>query len=290
MRSRYIDLDGPVHVADLGGEGPPVVCVHGLGGSYANWVGAAPYLRRLGHVTAIDLPGFGLTPPVGRPATLAANQRILHRYLSSLDAPVTLIGNSMGGAIALRQAALGPETVARLVLVSPAAPWAFHRIRWDPVILLFFVAYAVPGLSSLILFGRHRLPAQRVARWILDLLAADPESITPELFSLHVRLAEQRNHIPGIDRAFIRASRSVVLGAVNRPRYDREVISVSAPTLVVHGREDRLVPYQAATRLGSLRPDWDVHVLEGVGHVAMLEVPEQFGHLVESFARSSAVA
>lgn len=288
MRSRYIDIDGPLHVADLGGEGPPVVCVHGLGGSYANWAGAAPHLRRVGHVTAVDLPGFGLTPPVGRPATLEANRRLLHRYLLSLGAPVTLIGNSMGGAIVLREAARSPETVARLVLVSPAAPWAFHRIRWDPVIMLFFIAYAIPGLASLMLLGRHRLPPHLVAGWILDLLTA--HRISPELFHLHVRLAEQRNHIPGIDRAFIRASRSVVLGAMRRSRYDRDVVAVTSPTLVLHGRLDRLVPYQAATRLAALRPDWEVRILDGVGHIAMMEVPEEFGGAVESFARSTAVA
>lgn len=285
-----MDLDGPVHVADLGGEGAPVVCVHGLGGSYANWVGAAPYLRRLGHVTAIDLPGFGLTPPAGRPATMEANRRLLHRYLTSLDGPALLIGNSMGGAIALRQAARAPETVSRLVLVSPAAPWAFHRVRWDPVIMLFFIAYAVPGLSSLLLLARHRLSPPMVARWVLSLLAAHPDQISRELFSLHVRLAEQRNHIPHIDRAFIRASRSVVLGALHIPRFDRDVISVTSPTLVIHGSRDRLVPPQAAARLGSLRPDWEIRILDDVGHIAMLEAPAEFGRIVEAFARSAAVA
>lgn len=279
-----------MHVADLGGEGSPVVCVHGLGGSYANWAGAAPYLRRLGHVTAIDLPGFGLTPPLGRSATVEANRALLHRYLRMLEGPVTLIGNSMGGTIALRQAARAPGTVERLVLVSPAAPWAFHRVRWDPVIMTLFLGYALPGLSSMMLLGRHRLPPEHVARWILAVLAAHPERIDPELLSVHIRLAHQRNHIPDIDRAFIRGSRSVVLAALRRGSFDRDVISVSAPTLVVHGEQDRLVPPEAARRLGSLRPDWQVRILEEVGHVAMIEDPAGFGAMVESFARSPAVA
>lgn len=290
VRSRYLDLDGPVHVADLGGEGHPVVCVHGLGGSYANWLGASPYLRDLGHVTAIDLPGFGLTPPAGRRASLEANRRLLHRYLTSLDGPATLIGNSMGGAIALRQAARAPETVSQLVLVSPAAPWRFHRVRWDPVIILLFIAYALPGLASLMMLGRHRLPAARVAHWVLDILAAHPDDISPDLVDAHVRLAKQRNHIPDIDRAFIHASRSVAWAALRKSRYDQDVIAVTSPTLVVHGARDRLVPAEAALRLGSIRPDWEVHILPEVGHVAMLEVPSEFGALVESFARSTAVA
>lgn len=290
VRSRYVDLDGPVHVADLGGEGPPVVCVHGLGGSYANWVGAAPYLRELGNVTALDLPGFGLTPPAGRSATLEANRRLLHRYLTTLEGPAFLIGNSMGGAIALRQAARAPETVERLVLVSPAAPWRFHRVRRDPLILLLFMAYALPGLSSLMMLGRHRLPPNKVAKMVLGMLTAHPAQISRELVDMHVRLAYQRNHIPDIDRAFIRASRSVGLAAIRKSRYDRDVIAVSSPTLVVHGERDRLVPLEASLRLGALRPDWQVRVLEDVGHVAMLEVPSEFGELVQSFARAPAVA
>lgn len=289
-RSRYLDLDGPVHVADLGGEGPPIVCVHGLGGSYANWAGTAPYLREFGHVTALDLPGFGLTPPAGRSATVEANRRLLHRYLASLDGPALLIGNSMGGAIALRQAAQAPETVERLVLVSPAAPWRFHRVRWDPPILALFIAYALPGLSSLMMAGRHRLPPDKVAKMVLDILTAHPEQISRELVDMHVRLAEQRNHIPDIDRAFIRASRSVGLGAIRKSRYDRDVIAVSSPTLVLHGEKDRLVPVEAALRLKSLRPDWEIRILEDVGHVAMLEVPSEFGEIVKSFARRPAVA
>lgn len=289
-RSRYVDLDGPVHVADLGGEGPPIVCVHGLGGSYANWAGAAPFLREFGHVTALDLPGFGLTPPAGRSATLEANRRLLHRYLTSLDGPSLLIGNSMGGAIALRQAARAPDTVDRLVLVSPAAPWRFHRVRRDPLILLLFIAYALPGLAGLMMLGRHRLPPRKVAKMVLGMLAAHPGQISPELVDLHVRLAYQRNHIPGIDRAFIRASRSVGFAAVRKQRYDRDVVAVTSPTLVVHGERDRLVPPEAALRLGAIRPDWQVRILEDVGHIAMLEVPSQFGEIVESFTRTPAVA
>ena len=102
-RSRYLDIDGPVFVADFGGEGEPIVCVHGLGGSHVNWVPAAAGLAELGAVSAIDLPGFGLTPPAGRSTTVEANRRILDRYLRTLGRPVTLIGNSMGGAIAVRR-------------------------------------------------------------------------------------------------------------------------------------------------------------------------------------------
>lgn len=291
IRSRYLDIDGPVHVAELGGEGDPVVCVHGLGGSYANWAAAAPGLGRLGAVSAIDLPGFGLTPPAGRRATVEANRGILDRYLRRLGRPVTLIGNSMGGAIALRQAARAPETVARLILVSPAAPWDSTVQPPNPFVGAMFSAYAFPGLAALVLWARRSLMTpQRVARWVLDLCAAHPERIPPEVFEMHVRLAEQRQHIPGIDRAFIRAARSIVRTTLHRTAYDREVAAVAAPTLVIHGDEDRLVPALAARRLGAIRPDWRIEILPDVGHIAMLEQVDLFVDSVEAFTASSVAA
>ena len=66
MEHRTVDLDGPVHYADFGGTGRPVVLVHGLGGSYANWLAVGPRLAALGRVYALDLAGHGLTPSLGR--------------------------------------------------------------------------------------------------------------------------------------------------------------------------------------------------------------------------------
>jgi pimeloyl-ACP methyl ester carboxylesterase len=290
-QSRYLDIDGPVYVAELGGEGEPIVCVHGLGGSHVNWVPAAAGLQQFGSVSAIDLPGFGLTPPAGRSTTVEANRRVLDRYLRLLGQPVTLIGNSMGGAIALRQAARAPETVSRLVLVSPAAPWDLVVQPPDPLAGAMFAMYAVPGLAELVMWGRRNaMTPEEIARWVLDLCAAHPERIPRDVFEMHVRLAEQRQHIPGIDEAFIRAARSIVFTTLRQSAYDREVAAVAVPTLVVHGAKDRLVPALAARRLGALRPDWRVEILDEVGHIAMLEDVDTFVGLVGEFGRSSAAA
>ncbi len=289
--SRYVDHGfGPVHVADFGGTGSPVVCVHGLGGSHANWVAAAADLRRLGWVTAVDLPGFGLTPPAGRSSGVTASRRVLDGYLRSLGGPVTLVANSMGGAVALFQAAEAPATVERLILVSPASPLV-RGTPVDPVVEALFVGYAIPGLARILVAGRRTLvdPAL-VTRWILELCVARPTRITPEVFALHVELAERRARMPGVDSAFIAAARSVVLQVARRAAYDRRVAAVRCPTLIVHGKEDRLVRYQSSSRLAALRPDWRLEVLENVGHVAMLEVPATFGSVVEGWATSTAAA
>ena len=70
MRHRTVDLDGPVHYIDFGGEGKPLLMVHGLGGSALNWMAVGPELAKHNHVLAIDLAGFGQTPLFRRSAAL----------------------------------------------------------------------------------------------------------------------------------------------------------------------------------------------------------------------------
>src|SRR5438105_12468165 len=133
MRSRTVDLDGPVHFADFGGSGPTMILVHGLGGSHANWAAVGPGLAARARVVAPDLAGFGRTPLGDRAATVQTNRRILDRFVDAVaDGPVILIGNSMGGLIAMMEAARRPGKVAALVLVGPAQPRP-SRTLIDPV-------------------------------------------------------------------------------------------------------------------------------------------------------------
>ena len=127
MWSATIDVDGPVHLAEWGSGPARIVLVHGLGGSHLNWMRVAPQLTRYGRVLALDLPGFGLTPVNGRLATVPAYAALLDRVIDqTCTEPVVLVGNSMGGLIALTEASLHPARVAGLVLVElgPAQPLA----------------------------------------------------------------------------------------------------------------------------------------------------------------------
>ena len=115
-----LDLDGPVFVQDSGGTGRPVVLVHGLGGSHADWQRLAATLRGRYRVLTVDLPGFGRTPLAGRQSTVDANALLLTRLLRErLDQPAVLAGASMGGTIALAVAARVPHRLSALVLVNP---------------------------------------------------------------------------------------------------------------------------------------------------------------------------
>src|SRR3712207_1763337 len=138
-RSRTVDLGGPVHYVDYGGDedGPTVVLVHGLGGSHLNWDLLAPLLTPHARVHALDLPGFGLSEPGRRVATVRNNVAVLDRFLREVTgAPVVLVGNSMGGMIAILEAARAPARVSGLVLVDPAVPGP--RRRLDPQVVADF--------------------------------------------------------------------------------------------------------------------------------------------------------
>src|SRR4051812_46724805 len=122
MQARTIDLDGLVHYADFGGDGPPIVLVHGLGGSHLNWLPVAPALAAHGRVVPLDLAGHGrprsrkADPAKGlaaRSAGVDDNRLLLGRFLDEVArGPATLIGNSMGGYLSIATAAAWPTKVS----------------------------------------------------------------------------------------------------------------------------------------------------------------------------------
>src|ERR1700756_1674939 len=144
--SHFSDIAGPVHWVDFGGPAgiPPIVMVHGLGGSHLNWVRIARPLTERNRVIAIDLPGFGFSPAAGRRTSIEANTRVVDRFINeTLGSPVILMGNSMGGAITILEAAASPQAVAAVVLVDPAPPPPAAAPR--PQVAPQSLMYALPG-------------------------------------------------------------------------------------------------------------------------------------------------
>ena len=152
---RWIDADGLfVHTLEWNGADggvreapPPMLLVHGLGGSTTNWLSVGPELaaRLRGRVVAVDLAGFGRTRPDGRPASLGTNGRLLEAFARDRG-PFVVMGNSMGGALAVGLAARHPELVTALVLVNPAVPRP-RRNRRNVVRAARFAAMGVPQLA-----------------------------------------------------------------------------------------------------------------------------------------------
>jgi pimeloyl-ACP methyl ester carboxylesterase len=288
--SQFADLGGPVHYVDFGGntDGPMIVLVHGLGGSHLNWCLLAERLIPHGRVLAVDLAGFGLTNPEGRRTTVSANTELLHRFLSDVaGTPVVLMGNSMGGMIAITQAARHPHTVSELVLIDPALPPASSRL--DPLVTAMFAAYAVPGFGEWFLRrSRNRADARAQVRRIYEICCDDTNRIPPELTEAAVGLVERRASVPGLDAAFLSAARSVLLTAGRRGPYFALMSAVRAPVLLLHGETDRLVSVRAARAAAARNPSWKLITLPNVGHVPQLEVPDLVAAQVTEWLATSA--
>jgi pimeloyl-ACP methyl ester carboxylesterase len=281
-----VDLDGPVHYVDFGGpsDGPRLVLVHGLGGSCLNWCLLAPHLVKRARVIALDLVGFGLSHPHGRSTTVQANAALLDRFVHTVvGAPAILVGNSMGGMISILEAARRPDAVAGLVLVDPSVPPA-PGDPVDPVVAATFAGYAVPFLAERRL-ARHRarITPRQAVQEVLDLCLVDPSVIPEDLLAASVALVVERSAVPGLDKAFLAAARSLVRVNTLAWPYRKAMAGVSAPVLLVHGERDRLVPVQAIRRVARHNPGWRLVTLPGVGHTPQLEAPQVLATHIETW-------
>jgi pimeloyl-ACP methyl ester carboxylesterase len=277
MRHRTADLDGPVHYLDFGGTGPPLLMVHGLGGSSLNWMAVGPEIANSYHAIALDLAGFGQTPLFQRSAAVGGNRELVHAFIEKvIGEPVMIMGNSMGGHIAVLEAALHPTWVTAMILVDPAIP-GVHVTRPEPAKLGVMAALTIPGLAEILLDRRVRvLGSEGLVLETLGFVCADSSRVPAEVVEAHVRLMREREKLGRQSgRAFLQASRSIGLRMAD-PRFWAQVAKVQASTLVIHGSLDDLIPVAAAKELVRRRPDWTLEVLEGVGHVPMMETPDLF--------------
>lgn len=279
MESKHVELGGPVHYADFGGKGgPPIVLVHGLGGSHLNWSAVGPELAKRARVFAPDLVGFGRTRPDSRSSSIDANRALLDRFLREVvGEPAVLIGNSMGGMLSMRQAAANPASVSALVLVGPALIRPPSRTL-DRQIATIFALQSVPLLGERMLKKRRaEVSSDRMVDELLALCCVKPSRVAPALVEAAKSLARERGAWEGVDARYLEAARSLMrLLFAHAGDVDADIQAVKAPTLVVHGTHDRLVPIEATMRVARRRPDWRIEVLEDAGHIPQLEVPELF--------------
>jgi pimeloyl-ACP methyl ester carboxylesterase len=275
--SRTVDLGGRVHYVDFGGpdDAPTVVLVHGLGGSHLNWDLFAPLIRDRARVLALDLPGFGRSEPGGRITSVQENVKVLDRFLTEVaGVPVVLVGNSMGGMISILETAAAPEKVTGLVLLDAAVPGP--RRALDPLVALMFALYSIPLLGERFMaLRRKRSTPLRQVRDVLRLCGVDPDDLPAEMIDRSVALIEGREDVPGMDKAFISAARSLVLLLADPRRYRQAMASIGVPVLMVQGDRDRLVPVAAARDTARRNPAWRYLELPGIGHVPQLQVPER---------------
>ena len=285
-RSGTTDLDGPIHYVDYGGDGPPLLLIHGLGGSHLNWMLVARPLATHFRVVTIDLPGFGLSPPAGRSVKVADQASLVARFLvHRFDGPAFVVGNSMGGLIGLLATHEAPHSVAGLILVDAALPPAVVRVP-NAGVVRFLAVPLVPGLGSrLVTWARDSLSVEDYVAVTLAFVTADPSRLPGEVHEAAHAMESERRNMPWSIPAFVAAQRSIAATLLARRSFMRKIHAIGAPVLIVHGERDQLVPIEVAHWMADTRPDWELAVLPGVGHVPQLEAPEDFIGIVASWVR-----
>jgi pimeloyl-ACP methyl ester carboxylesterase len=273
---QHVDIDGPVAFRRWDGPaGTTFVLLHGLGGSHLSWIQVAPGLAGLGTVLALDLPGFGRSPRDGRSTRMMDSRRWLSRFVDATaeDAPVVLVGNSMGGGVALLEAAMEPERVAGVILTSSIFPYT--RGGWPhPLVLASFAAYDMPTLGEFVVRTRRAaVDAETFVRIGLRMLTVDPSGIPDDVLTAHAELIADLRGDPEAAVAFLEAARSIN-SYIRAPGVaERAMSNVRCPVLVIHGRRDRFVPVVYAEAALTAHPTWRGRLLGRVGHVPQMEAP-----------------
>ncbi|ARE74705.1 MULTISPECIES: alpha/beta fold hydrolase [unclassified Streptomyces] len=251
---------------------PPALFVHGLGGSSQNWSDLMAQLADTVDGEALDLPGFGWSPPpADRDYSVTAFARVVIRHLDAAGrGPVHLFGNSLGGAVSTRVAAVRPDLVRTLTLVSPALPELRVQKSAVPTALL-----AVPGVAGLFNRMMRGIGAEQRTRGVTELCYGDPSRVTPEGFRNAVEEMERRMALPYFWEAMTRSSRGIVDAYTLGGQHGlwRQAQRVLAPSLLVYGGRDQLVSYRMAHRAAAAFRGSRLLCLPEAGHVAMMEYP-----------------
>ncbi|SEN52100.1 alpha/beta fold hydrolase [Actinacidiphila rubida] len=251
----------------------PALCVHGLGGSSQNWSALMAGLGGTVAAEALDLPGFGHSPPPDDgDYSIAGHARAVVRLLDhERRGPVHLFGNSMGGAVAVKVAAARPDLVRTLTLVSPALPeLPPQRTAWPTGLA------SVPGLPQLYMRATRDWPIERRTAALLSLCYGDPGVVDARAREAAAVEYQRRLDLPYFWDVMIRSTRGIVNAYTLGGQYAlwRQAERVLAPTLLVYGGRDQLVSVKTARRAARTFRDSRLLTIPESGHVAMMEHPD----------------
>ncbi len=270
---RWVEVMGrPVNVIDLG-EGPPLVFVHGLSGSWPNWLEQLPVFAQRRRVIAMDLPGFGHSPMPAERITISGYARILDDLFGTLGLDAaTLVGNSMGGFISAELAIAFPERVERLVLVSAAGISTHGRGDVERVVPSLRRVERVLAAYTAWMAARSDTVARRpgLRNATFGLVTRHPSRLDAALVAEQLRGAGK----PGFMQA--------LQANLEYPIRER-LGEIACPTLIVWGDEDRLITVRDADVFEQLIPSSRKVIFENTGHMAMLERPAAFNALLDGF-------
>ena len=277
VNDTMLNIGGPVRITDYGGEGSLLLLVHGLGGSTENWGAVGPELSESGRAVALDLIGFGDSEPGDRRPSVEDNATLLAEVIQLLGyESATLIGNSMGGLISLITAAEHANRVERIVLVNPALPVS-RRHPPDFEVLTKLFGPLVPGIGipAFKAYRASHSPEEETTE-TLRMVTADPSTVSDVAKERLTDANRRRRGQDWVIPAFLEADRSIARYVLRPRRYRKLIHRIGAPTLLIHGAEDRLVSVDSARWAASERPCWKYVEMENVGHVPMIEATDLF--------------
>jgi pimeloyl-ACP methyl ester carboxylesterase len=277
---QMVDLGGGerVYVAQppwsAGGDRDLVLCLHGMSGAATNWTDLMAELAPDFDCAAVDLPGSGFSVPPARRSgySIRALAATVIRLIEALErGPVHLIGNSMGGAIALRVAASRPDLVKTLTLISPVLPDRRpHRATAHfPILTLPFVGAALARRWALV-------PAENRVAGVYSTCLYDPATLHPDRFAQEVASLRRRDELGYEAATLVGAARTLVAETLAPGRLSlwRAAGRVEAPTLVMFGSHDRLVSPALAVPASRAFKHARIEVLPHIGHIGQMERPD----------------
>lgn len=251
------------------GSGDPVVLIHGSGpgvSAWANWRLTLPALSERFRVLAPDVLGFGYTErPQRARYDLDTWTAHLVGFLDALGLErVSVVGNSFGGALALSLTTRYPERVDKLVLMGSVG------VPFD----------LTPGLDAAWGFQ----PSLDNMRKLLEVFAYDHTLVNDDLARLRLEAATR----PGVQEAFSSMFPAPRQDHIEALTTDEGLIrAIERPTLLVHGRDDRVIPLSTSLRIHGLIDDSQLHVFGRCGHWVQIEHAEAFNRLLSDFLRRS---
>jgi pimeloyl-ACP methyl ester carboxylesterase len=263
-RVRYVDY----------GAGSPILLIHGLGGSWQNWLYNIPTLGLEHRVIAVDLPGFGRSEPLPAPAAMETQAEVLAALLDQLGiGPTTVVAHSMGGIVAITLLGLRADLIDRLVLAN-AGGVHLSPARLAAIVNGFRVAARVLNRPAVIRAITRR---PRLRQLVFGGMMANPRALTGR-FAAEV--------VPGLGApGFLDA-----LTAAAKASANIDPDAIRCPVLLIWGAQDRILPLAEARELCRSLLDARLVVIEGAGHAPTFEQPEQFNRAVMSFAEGRSPA
>ena len=237
--------------------------MHGIGGSSASWQGVITGFAATHHVVAIDLPGHGqsdVPDPVGTDYSVAGLARAVTEALDQLGLErVTLVGHSLGGAVAMTAALTAPDRVERLVLVDSTG--LGDEISADLVELL------------------DAPPSEDASRALLQLFFHDPRLVLDAGVTEHHTALTR----PGAHAALRAIGGQTFTAAGRQAVRDSRLDEITQPVLVVWGEHDRVIPAAHAETARAVLADVEVAIIPGTGHAPQVEDPDAFAAVLAQF-------